>query len=52
MVGLVPTIHDFLGSAALRWLAKEVVDGRDKHDHDDRIESMFVGRVGMPEHRR
>jgi hypothetical protein len=36
MPGLVPGIHDFFGAAAFD-ACKEVVDGRHKADHDDRV---------------
>jgi hypothetical protein len=36
MVGLVPTIHVFSARHSLG-TTKEVVDGRDKRDHDDGV---------------
>ena len=35
MVGLVPTIHDFFCRPGGFGPAKEVVDARDKREHDD-----------------
>jgi len=40
MVGFRPTIHDFFLSAE-EAVAKEVVDARDKHGHDDRVKREF-----------
>jgi len=38
MAGLVPAIHVFFGS-------KEHVDARDKHGHDDSLESSSIGNA-------
>jgi hypothetical protein len=48
MVGLVPTIHDLFGLGSGREPTKEDVDGRDKHDHDDRVKGAFPASPGVP----
>jgi hypothetical protein len=37
MLGLVPSIHAFLGGTETEDRQKKVVDGRHKADHDDPV---------------